>query len=774
MKSFSLFILLVSVCFSQVSAQIGTWKTYSSFNNVKEVITDQNGVYWAATSGGLMSAENGIVTQQKTTVDGLYRLDPETLLYDETNHRLFLGYTDGMIDIYDINSGTTQRLEDIKRASTFSSRSVNRFLIKDNRLYVATEFGIVMYNLETLLVIDSFSKLGSFNRAIAVNDIHFIGDNLWAATLQGAAVGNISNNLSVEENWDNFDDSNGFTAMPVRRISSFEGRIYASTADDNYDFDGLDWSISSDFINGAIRRYHINEAGNRFSGFGNNNATVLDQNLNRTFHNLPTQRLNSAMLSGSDLILIASFNSGIIEYELSSGDSNVIQADGPQINFVTDISFINGGFIAGSTQFWDRDALFDNQKGYYIYRDGEWTSFNRANNATLNSFDYRKTYQTAVSNNYYYFGSWGYGIARHHIETDEIHVFNNTNSSIRGWVSVDPDYEVISGVQTDRNDRVWAVSRFGPTPLYTQIPGEDNWIARSTDSALSAADLYEDLFIDSNDRKWITLKSSSSAGRGLLVLQTPDPEDPTMDTGVRLTDDFDNGNLPNINVKSVIEDMNGEIWIGTDRGIARFVFPQFILSGGSNERRAQWLINEDPNAESPFLLRDINVTAMAINGANQKWIGTPSEGIWLLNEQGSRILAHYTTENSPLLSNAIRSISVEPETGEVFIATELGLVSFMDIPRSAEGSMNTLKVFPNPFEYGRHSRIIIDGLGDETTIRIMGVDGTLVNSLDARGGRAEWNGYDSRGNELGSGVYLVIALDKNNGQRGVGKVVIIR
>jgi len=774
MKVFSLFILLTSFSFSQAVAQIGTWKTYSSFNNVKEVVTDLNGAYWAATSGGLMRAENGVVTETKTTVDGLYRLDPETLLYDEENHRLFLGYTDGMIDIYNINSGTTQRLEDIKRASTFSSRSINRFLIKDNRLYVATDFGIVMYNLENLLVIDSFSKLGTFNRAISVNDIHFIGDNLWAATLQGAAVGNINSNLSIEGNWDNFDDSNGFTSMPVRRICSFQGRIYASTADENYEFDGLDWTISSDFINGPIRRYHINEAGNRFTGFGTDNVTVLDQALNRTFRNLPTQRLNSALLSDTDLILIASFNSGIIEYELSSGNSSVIQADGPQINFVTDISFIDGGFIAGSTQFWDRDGLFDNQKGYYIYQNGIWRSFNRANNASLNSFEYRKAYQTAVSNNYYYFGSWGYGIARHHIETDEIHVFNNSNSTIRGWVSVNPDYEVISGVQTDRNDRVWAVSRYGPTPLYTQIPGEDDWIARSPYSSLSSADLYEGLFIDSNNRKWITLKSSSSAGRGLLVLQTPDPEDPSEDSGVRLTDDFDNGNLPNINVKAVIEDLNGEIWIGTDRGIARFVFPQFIISGSSNERRAQWLINEDPSAESPFLLRDINVTAMAVNGANQKWIGTPSEGIWLLNEQGSRILAHYTTENSPLLSNAIRSISVEPETGEVFIATELGLVSFMDIPRGAEVSMNTLKVFPNPFEYGRHSRIIIDGLGDETTIRILGVDGTVVNSLDARGGRAEWNGYDSRGNELGSGVYLVIALDKNNGQRGVGKVVIIR
>ncbi|MGF1671560.1 MAG: Por secretion system protein, partial [Balneolaceae bacterium] len=190
--------------------------------------------------------------------------------------------------------------------------------------------------------------------------------------------------------------------------------------------------------------------------------------------------------------------------------------------------------------------------------------------------------------------------------------------------------------------------------------------------------------------------------------------------------------------------------------------------------RAQWLLNADPDAESPFLLRDIQVTAMAVNGANQKWIGTENEGIFLLNEEGNTILNQFTRDNSPLLSNSIQSMAVDPETGELFISTDVGLISFLDIPRRAEPVMDKLKVFPNPFVYDRHDRIFIDGMTEQSRIRILGANGTLIQTIDARGARVEWNARDFEGNRLGSGVYLVVALDENNSERGVGKVVIIR
>ena len=199
-----------------------------------------------------------------------------------------------------------------------------------------------------------------------------------------------------------------------------------------------------------------------------------------------------------------------------------------------------------------------------------------------------------------------------------------------------------------------------------------------------------------------------------------------------------------------------------------------MSTNNRSEFSAQWLINSDTSATSRFLLRDVNVSSIAVNSANQKWIGSANQGIWLLNEDGSEILARYTAENSPLISDNIKDIAIKDETGEVFISTDLGLVSFIETANSPVNKMDDLKVYPNPFVYSRHNRIVIEDLSDQTTVSIVGSDGSVLVNLQTRGGRVEWNGLDEFGNELASGVYFVVALDVDGSEKGIGKVVIIR
>ena len=337
-----------------------------------------------------------------------------------------------------------------------------------------------------------------------------------------------------------------------------------------------------------------------------------------------------------------------------------------------------------------------------------------------------------------------------------------------------PLFPVISGADTDSNDDVWIVSRYASNPLYVQTPGDEDWQAFRKNS-VSGSNEYVGLFIDSNDQKWVSLQSSTVNGTGILVIDTGNKDDENDDRAIRLSTDDNSGGLPDDMVNSIIEDENGEIWIGTARGIARFLFSQFIVSTNNpSERRSQWLINEDTSAISRFLLRDVNVSSIAINGANQKWIGSVNQGLWLLNAEGSRIEKRFTTENSPLISNNIRSIAVNDISGEVFIATDLGLMSFQDVPKAPVLKMKDLKVFPNPFSYEKHDQIIIEGLSEETTIRILGVDGTVVKEIETFGGRVSWDGLDYNGNKLGTGVYFVISLQSGSNEKGIGKVVIIR
>jgi hypothetical protein len=444
------------------------------------------------------------------------------------------------------------------------------------------------------------------------------------------------------------------------------------------------------------------------------------------------------------------------------------------VNFFEGMKFVDGVLISGSTRSSSRREEIDKSRGFYIYENGVWENYNEIITPEFDGVVFRQPFKTTASGNYYYFGSWGTGLVRFDKNTDEIKLFDETNSTLRGWPQDSELYPVISGLETDSNNDVWLVSRYGDTPLYRQSPGDDDWQSFEENSAAASSDLYENLFIDSFDQKWIPLQNAQSSGTGLLVIDTKDPEDETDDVGIKLQTGANSGNLPDSKVNVLIEDNNGEVWIGTARGIAKFIFPEILIEGSVQERTAQWLINEDTSAVSRFLLRDINATAMAVNAANEKWIGSANQGVYLLNAEGSKILKRFTTENSPLFSNSIKSIAINDITGEVFIATDVGLISYQDIPKRPVNKMDELKVFPNPFNYDKNEEIFIEDLSGETSVKILGVDGTVVNSFQTTGGRVSWNGKDSNGNRLGSGVYFIVAVDSEGNSKGVGKVVIVK
>ena len=768
-------LLLFVIAFSSVTAigqSIGEWTAYTSLRSVSSILEDSEGRIWSFTSGGIGIFEDTILVKTLTTIDGLTRLTATAATYDLERQRVFVGYLDGTINVIDTRSFEVDVLSDIERTESFSPRTINKFEIVGQSLFVATDFGIVDYDLNTLFVKDTYSKLGSFNRGIKVNDLKLTQDTLYAATQSGLAITAVDG-FYAESHWSNFDQNNGFVTEEVTSVGFLNNKIYASTSSMNYIYRNSTWIINNDFNSNVIIDYSVYESNlvalseknifikrgeqdieTRFLGAEigtavadskNEEATLLFGTLNESFGRLLTENLE-------------------IEYVIP---------DGPYQNFFDDINFDNGILIAGSTQKSARDGDIDRGKGYYIF-DSEWRSYNGDNTIEFSTSGFRQVLTSTITDDYYYFGSWGRGVVRHQKETNEIRIFDENNSTLRGWSTDDPLFPVITGLETDSNGDVWIVSRFADDPLYRQTPGDDDWVSYPKNSVTSSADLYESLFIDSFDQKWIPLQSSSTAGVGLLVLNTGDVSNLDDDRGVKLTDDPSNGNLPDNKVKAIIQDQNGEVWIGTERGIARFLFPELIIDGGAEERRAQWLINEDTSAVSRLLLRDANVKTMAVNAANEKWIGSENQGIWVLNEDGSRIEQRFTTENSPLFSNSIESISINQETGEVFIATDLGLISYMDVPKSGTAKMKKLKVYPNPFSYKKNSRIIIDNLGGESEIRVTGIDGTVVNSFSGFAGRVEWNGLDYAGNELGTGVYFVVAIGKDGSGKGIGKVVIVR
>ena len=165
-----------------------------------------------------------------------------------------------------------------------------------------------------------------------------------------------------------------------------------------------------------------------------------------------------------------------------------------------------------------------------------------------------------------------------------------------------------------------------------------------------------------------------------------------------------------------------------------------------------------------------------IDGANRKWIGTLDNGLYLVSADGLETIHHFTTENSPIPSNSIVSIAIEETSGEVFIGTGAGLVSFMGDATEPAATLdeNSLHTFPNPVREDYTGDICVTGFTQDCTVKITNSAGTLIYETTSVGGQITWNGCNVRGERVSAGVYYVLAYDASGNKGAATKILIIR
>ena len=762
-------ILIITICsipggllFAQ---PINGWTLFPSFSSVKSMSSSQN-QFVATTGGGIIEYRDGNAST-RTIGDGLYNGEATTVYTFSEKNLTFIGYSDGTIDVINNSDYSIIRLNDIRRVERFDSKMINSFKGTGTSLYVATDFGVVEYDLTSFLVNNSYTRFNEFDPALKVTDLLIENDSIYVSTTQGIAVGSMNDELNDIEAWLTYTENSGLNTPIVNKVISFSDSILVLNAQKISAKQNGQWADAFEEITNGIIDITVSPDNEVLALLTDKNIYLYDQNFDSNILEVVDIGGKNSISVLEDLIILGTDFTGLYIIDIGSNETNQILPDGPQVNFLNKLLIDEGNLIGTSTAEFPGFDPLNPLRGYSIFNGSTWENYNRLYQPELSTVE--TIYSVSQTTDYYFTGSWGDGVIRQAKSDNTIDVFNNTNSNLSG-INSNNDFVVISGLDSDTKDNLWAVSYLSEYPLNMLPEGSDDWINYTN---VTGTDNYYTLYIDSNDQKWISLITNTNSGLGLLVMDTNEETTQNDDEYIKLTENPVNGNLPHPKVNTIIEDRNGEVWIGTDRGIARFLFPEFIINGSANERQAQWLINEDTTAASRFLLRDLNVTALEVNSANQKWVGSRNQGLWLLNSEGSSILKRFTAENSNLISNNINDIKINEITGEVFISTDLGLVSYKDVPKVAANKMNSLKVYPNPYRYSTHEQILIEGLADETLIKIIGVDGFVVRELETRGGRISWDGRDHKGNKLGTGVYYVISNSMEKDEKGIGKVVIV-
>ena len=167
------------------------------------------------------------------------------------------------------------------------------------------------------------------------------------------------------------------------------------------------------------------------------------------------------------------------------------------------------------------------------------------------------------------------------------------------------------------------------------------------------------------------------------------------------------------------------------------------------------------------------VTAIAIDGGNRKWVGTAKAGVFLFADDGLETIHHFTTDNSPLLSNNILEIEIDGKTGTVYFGTENGLISYKSTAIDGKDNYGDVYVYPNPVREDYQGEIVVTGLVGNVNVKITDINGNIVYETTAMGGQAIWDGRTFSGDRVHTGVYLIFCSNEDGSLTHITKLLVI-
>jgi ligand-binding sensor domain-containing protein len=329
----------------------------------------------------------------------------------------------------------------------------------------------------------------------------------------------------------------------------------------------------------------------------------------------------------------------------------------------------------------------------------------------------------------------------------------------------DPNNYRVGGMAFDNSNNLW-ISNFAGSNNFLVKKADGNW--RSFRVPFLVQDnMVGAVLIDDADQKWIQVPQGNGLfcyNHGASIDNTGDDRWKWFQTG------RGSGNLPSNMVNCMAKDKDGFIWLGTDKGIAIIQCPGDVFTGNGCEA-FQPVVQQDNFAG--LLFENEDVRSIAVDAANRKWIGTRN-GVWLISADGEKVLERFTADNSPLLSNNIIRIAIDPASGEVYFSTFNGICSYRGSATETSENADKVIVFPSPVPAGYGGTIGIRGLPENAIVKIVELNGRLVYQTRSLGGQAVWNGRDYRNQRVASGVYLVLAKDEFGTEKQVGKIVFIK
>lgn len=777
MKKLLLILLTLSVVHCTYSqSAIGSWKTHISYTNISQITQSQDKIYGISTGALFSVGKNDNIIETYSKTYGLNDNNIHIIEYSDFNNLLFIAYNNSNIDLM-TEYGDIVNISDIYRKNMSGSKQINHIYFYNNYAYLACDFGITILDLDKQEFTETYiiGEAGSTEKVIKTC---IQNSDIYALTENNILIGNTSNNLINYQNWNKLQ----LPEPTQKNIDMYliKNDIYLlKTNNILYKYTNNSWTK----YKSAIKNITVsNDA--IFLTDTTNQILMID---NQT-ENIIAENSIDALFDKSKNTVWFFSNYVLTSKNLTDETYNYFVPNGPESNTSWRLKYSDGRIFSIPGGRWATN--YYTPASLSIYENNSWKKYDTyyfvsRTETTYDSYDLVDIAINPNDNTNFWVASYGVGI--YEFRNDELYKFHHCDNS--GLNTIFPqgsqkeiyNYIRTDGMTYDDKGNLWILNNAGILIKYIDPNGVYHEIPNNT--IVSHKDLTpQDIIISNKNPNQKIFLMPRYRDTNTSIFYTLD-DNGTLDyTGDDKTAAFtkvydqDNKELSfNASplLRSIAQDKNGVIWIGTTRGVFLINDPAKLFENNFRVYRIK-IPRNDGTGLADYLLDTEEIKAIAIDGANRKWIGTASSGIYLVSEDGQETIHHFTTENSPLLSNAIQSIAINEKTGEVFIGTGNGLISYQSDAIEGGTTFENVRAYPNPVRPEYIGPITITGLVENTQIRITDVNGNIIYETLSNGGVATWNGYNQSGSRVATGVYFAHCVSANGKQKHITKILIVK
>lgn len=758
------------------------WESHFSYNLIKDVTKGNNKIYAASENAVFILDLQTNEISEITTINGLSGETISTIYYSEDYELLIIGYENGLIEIVFDNDVNILTIVDIIDKSTIppNNKRINHFNAYQNIVYISTNYGISVFNLDRLEFGDTY-LIGNGGTQIQVSETTIFNNFIYAACLGGNGIkkAEVSNpNLIDFQNWQlirpgswtsiETQDDKLYATNTNRRIY----RIYQV----NDDIKEMFFYASTPLDLRAVNNNLIVTTQDKIFVYDSNFNVVSQIGIDTAFNTLYT-----CATIDNDNIYIGTRDFGILKtQQINPTIFEEIHPDGPLMNTPFSIEVEPNGLWV---TFGEYDLFYNpyplNRRGFSHLSNNSW--INNRYSEVLEAKCLNEIAVNPLNTKQVFISSFFSGLLEVNDDVPTV-LYNETNSGLESLIlSNDPAYKDlrVGASMFDNNGLLWTITSRINSPLKSFNPASNQWKSYSFTDIISdgfgGGNLgFADMDIGNDGTKWI-----ASYKYGLIGFN---------ESGSNIKSIYkEDENMPTEYATALAVDKRNQVWIGTYRGL-RVLYNTTNFFTDDNVQVEEIIIEEDGIAKE--LLFQQNITDIEVDGSNNKWIGTDDSGLFYFSSDGQNTIFHFTEDNSPLPSNSVRDVSIDDTNGIVYIATSRGLVSFKSGGSSPFEDLSSAYAYPNPVRPGFNivdEKVKIKDISENVNIKITDIEGNLLAEAQSRtnqrysgynleidGGTAYWNGKNLANNLVASGVYLIMLSDLDTFETKVIKLMVVR